>query len=78
MARTMSPADLSWKRSYPVEGRCQDCGEDIAAAVVITATTDWVRRVESIEQLRRSMHRAVADKAMERHARECRGRGRRG
>jgi hypothetical protein len=34
--------------------------------------------VESIEQLRRSMHRAVADKVMERHARECRGRGRRG
>ena len=78
MARTMGPTDLSWKRTYPVEGRCQECGEDIVRMIVVTATTDWVRRVESVEQLRRSMHRAVADKVMEQHALDCRGRGRRG
>ena len=74
MARTISPTDLSWKRTYPVEGRCQECGEDIGTLVIITATTDWVHRVESIEQLRRGVHRAVADKVMERHVRQCRGR----
>ncbi len=78
MARTITPTELSWKRTYPVEGRCQECGEDIGTIIVITATTEWVRRVESVEQLRRSVNRAVADKVMERHARVCRGHGRRG
>lgn len=73
MARAIAPTDLSWRRTFPVEGMCQECGTDLSTTIVITATPDWVRRTETIEQQRRAVNRAVADKVMARHARVCSG-----
>lgn len=69
--------NVSWQVELPVEGRCQDCGEDLSTRLRIWATREWVRRYESDERLRRSVDRAVAERVVERHTPHCAGRSRR-
>jgi hypothetical protein len=74
---TITQASVSWQIELPVEGRCQDCGDDIGTAVRIWAGREWIRRYQSEDRLRRSVDRSVARMVVERHARTCVARTRR-
>jgi hypothetical protein len=68
---------VSWQIELPVEGRCQDCGEDLSTRLRIWATREWIHRYESEDRLRRSVDRSVAARVVERHGPHCPGRSRR-
>ena len=73
----ITQASVSWQIELPVEGRCQDCGDEISTAVRIWAGRDWIRRYQSEDRLRRGVDRSIARMVVERHAHTCVARSRR-
>ena len=60
-----------WDVELPVVGRCPECGDDLAGAVRIHSTANWIARYHADDRLYSGINRAVERLVIERHARTC-------